>query len=155
MKISTKGRYAVRAMTDLAYHSKKLPISLSHISVRQDISLHYLEQLFVKLRRAGLVKSVRGPGGGYLLSREAKKINLKDVLLAVDEEIYPVECIRANGRKKNPCERLDDCVTRLIWKRLGDEIFKTLESITIQELCEEKEKIERGKRVKHNFVVNI
>ena len=155
MKISTKGRYAVRAMTDLAYHSKKLPISLSHISVRQDISLHYLEQLFVKLRRAGLVKSVRGPGGGYLLSKDVKNLNLKDILIAVDEEIYPVDCVSKNHKKQKPCDRLDDCVTRLIWKRLGEKIFQTLESITLKELCEEKEKLEKGKKVKHNFVVNI
>ena len=155
MKISTKGRYAVRAMTDLAYHSKKLPISLSHISVRQDISLHYLEQLFVKLRRAGLVKSVRGPGGGYLLSKDTNNLNLKDILIAVDEEIYPVGCVSKNHKKQKPCDRLDDCVTRLIWKRLGEKIFQTLESITLKELCEEKEKMEKGKKVKHNFVVNI
>lgn len=155
MKISTKGRYAVRTMIDLAYHSKKLPISLTRISVRQNISLNYLEQLFVKLRRAGLVKSLRGRGGGYLLARKAEDISLKNILLAVGENIYPVECLREDADNPSPCERLDGCVSRLVWKNLGDQIFKVLESINIKDLCEETEKNKNNRTMGHNFVVNI
>ena len=124
-------------MVDLACHTEKLPVSLSKISERQDISLNYLEQLYVKLRRARLVKSVRGPGGGYLLARNSKNISVKDILLAVNENLYPVECVKV----KDFCDRIDKCVTRLIWKKLGDKIIKFFESITLKELCEEYDKI--------------
>ena len=92
MKLSTKGRYAVMAMVDLANTSRGRPVSLSDISERQEISLSYLEQLFGKLRRGGLVKSVRGPGGGYLLNRPASETRISDVILAVDEPIRATRC---------------------------------------------------------------
>jgi len=137
VRLSTRGRYAVRSMVDLAYHSEKLPISLSEISKRQDISLHYLEQLYVKLRKARLVKSVRGPGGGYLLAKKSNNISIKDILLAVNENMYPVQCISV----KDFCDRIDRCVTRLVWKKLGDQIHKFFESITLKDLSEEYDKI--------------
>ncbi|MFN3626344.1 MAG: Rrf2 family transcriptional regulator, partial [Parvibaculum sp.] len=92
MKLTTKGRYAVMAMADLARHSSGSPVALAEIADRQEISLSYLEQLFAKLRRGNLVKSVRGPGGGYLLSRDADEIRISDVILAVDEPIKATRC---------------------------------------------------------------
>jgi Rrf2 family iron-sulfur cluster assembly transcriptional regulator len=140
VRISTKGRYAVRALTDLACHSKNKPLSLSAISGRQKISLYYLEQLFVKMRRAGLVKSVRGPGGGYRLAKDANEISVWDVLSAVGEKMYLVDCLQD---RDDICDMIDTCVTRLIWKKLGDKIGDELKQITLKKLCCEKKRIDK------------
>jgi len=142
VRISTKGRYAVRALTDLACYSKNKPLSLSTISERQKISLYYLEQLFVKMRRAGLVKSVRGPGGGYCLAKEANNISVWDVLSAVNERMYLVDCLQNSD---GICDMVDSCVTRLIWKKLGDKIGDELKQITLKKLCCEEKKIDKKK----------
>ena len=92
MKLSTKGRYAVMAMVDLARHAQAKPVSLSDIAARQEISLSYLEQLFARLRRAGLVKSVRGPGGGYTIARDLDKVTVADIIKAVDEPLDATQC---------------------------------------------------------------
>lgn len=156
MKISTKGRYAVRAMIDLAYHSEKMPVTLSQISLRQKISSQYLEQLFVKLRREGLVESMRGPGGGYFLAKDPQEITIKDIFSAVEENINPVDCIKIKGKKRYPCNRLDSCVSRLIWNRLGNEINRVLESITLKGICEIYEtKKAKNRILNHNYVLNI
>lgn len=147
MKISTRGRYAVRAMIDLAFHSKKRPVTLSDISKRQGISLNYLEQLFHKLRKKGVVRSVRGPGGGFLLNKDTKELSVRDILFAVDEDIYPVHCVRDGTPHEDLCVRLDQCVTRAIWKKLGDHIDKVLGSITLDEMCKESKKIEKKGKI--------
>ncbi len=129
MKISTKGRYAVIAMIDLARHSQTHPIPLPQIASRQNISQHYLEQLFVKMRRAELVKSTRGPGGGYVLAHPPAKITMKDVLSAVDEEIRPVDC--GEDRSPNPAV----FGSRQLWLKLEAAIERTLTETTLEELC--------------------
>lgn len=132
MKISTKGRYAVIAMVDLARHSQTHPIPLPQIANRQNISQHYLEQLFVKMRRANLVKSTRGPGGGYVLAMPTSQITMKDLLSAVEEEIVPVDC-DDNGASTftNPAVS----GSRQLWLKLEEAINKTLTETTLEELC--------------------
>ena len=132
MKISTKGRYAVLAMIDLAMHSQTHPIPLPQIATRQNISQHYLEQLFVKMRRADLVKSTRGPGGGYVLALPPLEITMKDVLSAVEEEIKPVDCSDGEAAGAgNPAA----CGSRRLWEKLEESIDRTLTETTLEELC--------------------
>lgn len=134
MRLSTKGQYGVRAMFDLASHAQKGPVPLRQISEREEISLNYLAQLLSKLRKAGLVESVRGPGGGYLLKKEPKKIRISDIVTAVEESLSPISCIEP---KKNPrCRRIDVCIPRLLWKRLGERIREFLDSITLADLLQ-------------------
>lgn len=134
MKLSTKGRYAVMALVDLAAQQRDGPLALADIAKRQEISLSYLEQLFAKLRRAGLVKSVRGPGGGYLLAHTSDQVRIADVILAVDEPIRAMRC--------NPCSpqgcRADKgrCNTHDLWDELGRQIQIFLNSVTLADVVE-------------------
>ena len=136
MKLSTKGRYAVMAMVDLAMHSDNKPISLADIADRQEISLSYLEQLFAKLRRGGLVRSVRGPGGGYLLAREDSETRISDVILAVDEPIRATRCTPGQpfGCRINKSR----CMTHDLWEELGNQIYLYLSSVTVADVVNKK-----------------
>lgn len=131
MRLTTKGRYAVTAMLDLALHYDQGPITLADISQRQGISLSYLEQLFSKLRKNGLVDSARGPGGGYRLSREASQICVADVITAVDEK---VDAMRCGG--KGDCQDGTSCLTHELWCDLSDQIYSFLKSIDLAQLVE-------------------
>ena len=137
MRLTTKGRFAVTAMIDVAMHATESPVTLAGVSERQKISLSYLEQLFGKLRRHGLVASVRGPGGGYRLARPAGAVSVADVILAVDEPIDATKC----GGKEN-C--LDDrrCMTHELWAGLNAHIFAFLRSVTLEELVRQQERPE-------------
>ncbi|MBC7135589.1 Rrf2 family transcriptional regulator [Oceanibaculum nanhaiense] len=132
MKLSTKGRYAVMAMVDLAATSEGQPIALADIAERQEISLSYLEQLFAKLRRGGLVRSVRGPGGGYLLARTPEETRVSDVILAVDEPIRATRCTPGSpaGCKSNKAR----CLTHDLWEELGNQIHLYLGSVSLQDV---------------------
>ncbi len=132
MKLSTRGRYAVMAMVDLASHSKGRPIALAEIAERQEISLSYLEQLFAKLRRGGLVRSVRGPGGGYLLAHEVGQIRVSDVILAVDEPIRATRC--APGSPSGCRTNKSRCLTHDLWEELGNQIHLYLSAVTIADV---------------------
>lgn len=129
MRLTTKGRFAVTAMIDVAMHGQRGPVTLSAVSDRQKISLSYLEQLFGKLRRHNLVESVRGPGGGYNLAKSAEQISVADVILAVDEPIDATQC----GGNEN-C--LDDkrCMTHDLWAGLNAHLFAYLRGVTLAEL---------------------
>jgi len=129
MKLTTKGRYAVTAMIDVALKPETLPVSLADISERQGISLSYLEQLFSKLRRAGLVQSVRGPGGGYLLGRSADDINVAEIIHAVNEVIDATRC----GGKAN-CDEGEACLTHNLWQQLSEQIEGFLSDISLAEV---------------------
>jgi Rrf2 family transcriptional regulator, iron-sulfur cluster assembly transcription factor len=133
MRLTTKGRYAVTAMLDLAIHYKNGPITLADISKRQGISLSYLEQLFSRLRKNGLVDSARGPGGGYRLSRAAAEINVADVITAVDEK---VDAMRCDG--KGNCQDNGPCLTHELWCDLSDQIYSFLKGIDLEQLVERK-----------------
>ncbi len=136
MKLSTKGRYAVMAMVDLAMHSDNKPISLADIADRQEISLSYLEQLFAKLRRGGLVRSVRGPGGGYLLAREDTETRISDIILAVDEPIRATRCTPGQpfGCRINKSR----CMTHDLWEELGNQIYLYLSSVTVADVVNKR-----------------
>jgi Rrf2 family iron-sulfur cluster assembly transcriptional regulator len=136
MRLSTKGRYAVMAMVDLARHSNGNPVSLAEIAERQEISLSYLEQLFAKLRRGGLVKSVRGPGGGYLLAHDRDTTRISDIILAVDEPIRAIRCtpglsIGCRGDRSR-------CLTHDLWEELSNQIHLYLSSVTLGDVCEKR-----------------
>ncbi|MCT7360843.1 MAG: Fe-S cluster assembly transcriptional regulator IscR [Thalassobium sp.] len=134
MRLTTKGRYAVTAMLDLAIHAQNGPVSLNDISGRQGISLSYLEQLFAKLRRGGLVASVRGPGGGYRLSRGSDEINVADVVDAVNESMDATRCNR-----RGDCQDGEECLTHHLWLDLSDQIHAFLHGITLAQLIQRKE----------------
>jgi Rrf2 family iron-sulfur cluster assembly transcriptional regulator len=132
VKLSTKGRYAVMAMVDLASTSEGRPVSLADIAERQEISLSYLEQLFAKLRRGGLVSSVRGPGGGYLLAHAADNTRISDIILAVDEPIHATRCTPGQpfGCRSNKTR----CLTHDLWEELGNQIYLYLSSVTLADV---------------------
>jgi len=131
MKLSTKGRYAVMAMIDIGIHSAGKPVSLADIAARQDISQEYLEQLFGKLRRAELVTSARGPGGGYVLARAADEIVMADVIQAVDEELKVTRC---SGDAVDGCVHGQQCSAHDLWSSMGRQMMYFLESVTLDDV---------------------
>lgn len=132
MKLSSKGRYAVMAMTDLARAGAGMTVSLADIASRQEISQSYLEQLFARLRRAGLVKSVRGPGGGYRLARSAGAIDIAEIIRAVDE---PMRAIRCSGLRTKGClSGGERCLTHDLWEQLGAQIQLFLAGVTLEDV---------------------
>ncbi|RDD61340.1 Rrf2 family transcriptional regulator [Ferruginivarius sediminum] len=149
MKLSAKGRYAVMAMCDLASQSDSgKPVALADIADRQEISLSYLEQLFAKLRRGGLVNSVRGPGGGYLLAREAEETRVADIILAVDEPIRATRCSPAQpfGCRSNKAR----CLTHDLWEELGNQIYLYLSSVSVADVIERRIPAGRRERAPDN-----
>ena len=145
MRLSTKGRYAVMAMTDLARHGASLgederAVCLSDIAARQEISLAYLEQLFARLRRAGLVKSVRGPGGGYRLARSLSDTNIADIVLAVDEPLHATRCSEQTGAKAGlGCMAGGErCLTHNLWDALGRQIEGFLAGVSLEDVVERR-----------------
>ena len=135
MKLSTKGRYGLRALIDLAIHSQKAPVSLNSISQRQYISERYLEQLMAKLKKEGLVKSVRGAGGGYLLGRDPKEISVGDVLRALEGDLSLVDC--AAYQEAGSCRISESCITKYVWSQINDSINRTVNGITLDTLMEQ------------------
>jgi Rrf2 family iron-sulfur cluster assembly transcriptional regulator len=131
MRLTTKGRYAVTAVLDLALHQDEGPVSLAAISERQHISLSYLEQLFAKLRRNDIVTSTRGPGGGYRLKSNVDEISISDIILAVDEACKVVDCSDSSG-----CHGGYQCLTHDLWQELSNEIRNFLDGITLSEIMQ-------------------
>ena len=141
MKLNTKGRYAVTAMFDVAIHQKNGPVSLSEISGRQGISLSYLEQLFSRMRRSGLVKSIRGPGGGYHLAREANDIAIADIISSVDENVDATRCGGNEG-----CQNHQRCLTHDLWEDLSSQIHLFLSGITLEDAINRQHVLEIAQR---------
>lgn len=144
MKLSTKGRYGLRAMVDLADHCEKAPVSISAISARQDLSVTYLEQLLAKLRKAGLIQSIRGAQGGYVLTKDASQISVGDILRALEGDLSPVNCAEISG-DENGCSGSRYCVTKLVWQRINDSIEDTVNNIWLSELVEDSRRIENDR----------
>jgi Rrf2 family iron-sulfur cluster assembly transcriptional regulator len=134
MKLTTKGRYAVTAMLDLALHGDQGPVSLAEISTRQEISLSYLEQLFSLLRRQGLVTSVRGPGGGYCLGRDAANVYIAEVIDAVCESLDTTRC-----GNRGDCQQGEKCLTHHLWSDLSEQIHQFLSGISLGDLMNRHE----------------
>ncbi len=147
MILSTKGRYGVRAAFDLALHYGSEPIPLKNISQRQNLSDPYLEQLIAILRKDGLVTSVRGAQGGYMLSRAPSEISVGDILRSLEGPMAPAECVLDDYDKE--CIKVDSCVTRMLWEKIMDSINSVINSISLQDMVDDykrigKEYIEKG-----------
>jgi Rrf2 family iron-sulfur cluster assembly transcriptional regulator len=133
MRLTTKGRFAVTAMMDIALQEGSQPVALNEISERQNISLSYLEQLFGKLRRRALVTSVRGPGGGYRISRSTESITVGEIIRAVDETVDATQC----GGLKN-CKDDKECITHELWTGLNEHIFDYMDTVKLSDLVEKR-----------------
>lgn len=133
MKLTSKGRYAVTAMLDIAINQSKGPITLAMISERQDISLSYLEQIFAKLKKSDLVLSARGPGGGYRLSRDPDEISISEVIAAVNEDLEARKC-----KGKANCKGGEECLSHELWSDLSEMIEQFLENITLQKIIDKR-----------------
>ncbi len=137
MKVSTKGRYGVRAMFYLATQYDKGPIALRTIAEHQEISEHYLEQLIAILRKNGLVKSIRGAQGGYLLARAPEAITAGDIIRTLEGPIAPVDCVVEDDSQD--CNRVDICMSRMIWQRVRNSMIEVLDGITLADMCQQSE----------------
>jgi Rrf2 family iron-sulfur cluster assembly transcriptional regulator len=143
MRLTTKGRFAVTAMLDLAMHDGQGPVTLAGISKRQSISLSYLEQLFGKLRRRSLVDSVRGPGGGYTLARGPSQVSVAEIIRAVDEPLDATQC----GGREN-CQEEQRCMTHELWATLNEKMFDYLNSVKLEDLVvRQRQKAATGEKV--------
>lgn len=154
MKLSTKSRYGLRAIFDIAYHSGGLPTQIKEISKRQGITPRYLEQIFQKLKEAGLIKSIRGPKGGYYLAREPEKISVADVIWAVEEATDPVFCT-SRSRMKKKCRREKNCVARVIWQETGKLLHQYFSSVSIAQMCQKAQEMGIEKQLDHRFMYFI
>lgn len=143
MKLSTKGRYGLRAMIDLTLHSESEPTSIASIAARQRISESYLEQLIARLKKAGLVTSIRGASGGYTAARPAEEISVGDVLRALEGSLEPVDC---PGLTEDGCEGADVCVTKYVWKRINESINRTVDEIKLSDLVRESREVQSRKQ---------
>lgn len=139
MKITTKGRYGLRALIDLAKYSEIEPVSINSIATRQGISERYLEQLMTLLKKAGIIKSIRGAGGGYVLAKDMSEISVGDVLRALEGSLEPVEC--AGFHQESPCEAAGGCVTKYVWQRINESINQTVNEINLKQLVEESKAV--------------
>jgi Rrf2 family protein len=152
IRISTRGRYALRAMVDVAQHSDNEPVARQGIAERQEISADYVAQLFRQLQAAGLVEGVKGPGGGYRLTRDAETITAGDIVRAVEGPIAVVECILYGPDEQLSCHRVDRCVAHLLWHRLTEAISGILDSVTLQELADQAQQLIEGETEKAPMV---
>jgi Rrf2 family iron-sulfur cluster assembly transcriptional regulator len=134
MRLSTQSRYGVRAIFDIAYHSEGLETQVKEISRRQGISQRYLEQIFQKLKRAGIVGSKRGPSGGYFLGKKPEEITVGEVVRVTEGGINPVLCVSPEDSTQ-PCGRLGGCVTQIVWNEAGKRLKEYFDSVTIRDLC--------------------
>ena len=139
MKISTKGRYALRLMVDIAQHVDDGPVSLRDAARRQQLSDKYLEQIVTPLTRAGLVRSVRGAGGGYLLTRRPEEYSVGDILRPLEGSLDPVDCSALNPEEG--CQIADSCVTKYVWQRINESTNRTVDEIKLDQLVEESRKM--------------
>lgn len=155
MKVSKKSRYGLRAMVELALYYKEGPLSARRISEIQGIPLQYLEQILNRLKKARLIKTTRGPRGGYLLSREPSKIKLGNIIETLEDKNFLVDCLAGKG--KNFCSRVDVCKTRGFWERLARSLSEVMNSTTLQDLCQGSKTINRNTEnsVEHHYLFQI
>ncbi len=141
LKLTTKGRYGLRAVIDLAMYAKNEPVSLSDVAERQNISISYLEQLVAKLKKAGIVQSTRGAQGGYALAKAPEKISVGEILRALEGSLSPVDCSAVDGEGETECSASNFCVTKYVWKRINDSINDTVNNMFLSELLEESNNV--------------
>ena len=155
MRLSTKSRYGLRAMFDMAYHSGTLPAQIKNISRRQNISPRYLEQIFQDLKKGGLLKSRRGPQGGYFLSRKPQDITVKEILDAAEGNMNLVDCSKSGKGCKKVCEFDNHCVTQRVWDEASKRLNDYLASITLKDLCDQGKEMGMEKELDHRFMYFI
>ena len=151
MKLSTKSRYGLRALFDMAYHSGPFPAQIKDISRRQEISPRYLEQIFQDLKKAGLIKSKRGPQGGYQLTRKAEEITVRDIVLAVEGEMTLVDCVKG----KRNCNFNELCVSQRVWQEATRALDDYLASVKLRDLCDDARELGLEKDHDHRFMYFI
>lgn len=144
MRLSTRGHYGLKAMFDLAQHYGTEPIPLKTVAERQNISENYLEQLIATLRKTGLVKSVRGSQGGYILARDPEKITVGDIIRVMEGPIAPVDCV--SEIEPAECDQADYCITRSVWARVRDSLAELMDSISLADMLRDADKAERERR---------
>lgn len=153
MQISTKGKYSVRAVLDIAQHSQGSPVPLAAISKREGISLQFLEQLFQQLRKGSVVNSVRGPHGGYVLAREPSEITIGEIVRLIEPPLYASSCFSNDGPVEN-CRIVDTCIGGAIWKQLAEHVDSFLDSITLADLANKsRPEVVYGLRIKSNRIL--
>lgn len=155
MKLSTKSRYGLRALFDMAYHAGTLPVQIKDISRRQAISPRYLEQIFQDLKKAGLLKSRRGPQGGYFLTKKPQEITVKDIVEAAEGEMALVDCTKKGGGGKAKCEFDNQCVTQKVWAEASQRLNDYFASVTLKDLCDEGKNLGLEKELDHRFMYFI
>lgn len=154
MRLSTQSRYGVRAIFDIAYHSEGLETQVKDISRRQGISPRYIEQIFQKIKRAGIIGSKRGPSGGYFLNKKPEEITVGEIIRVTEGGIDPVLCLDSEDSTR-PCDKLGECVTRLIWNEAGNRLKEYFDSVTIQDLCRMAQKTGLKKELGRRFMYYI
>lgn len=155
MRLSTKSRYGLRALFDMAYHAGTLPAQIKDISRRQSISPRYLEQIFQDLKRGGLLKSRRGPQGGYFLARKPHEITVYQIIMAAEGEMALVDCVKSGKGCKKVCELEAECVTQKVWREASKRLNDYLESVTLKDLCDDAQKMGVEKELDHRFMYFI
>lgn len=155
MRLSTKSRYGLRALFDMAYHAGTLPAQIKDISRRQNISPRYLEQIFQDLKKGGLLKSRRGPQGGYFLARKPHEITVQDIIAAAEGEMALVDCIKSGKGCKKTCEFDNQCVTQQIWLEASKRLNEYLSSVTLKDLCDKGKELGLDKELDHRFMYFI
>jgi Rrf2 family protein len=155
MRLSTKSRYGLRALFDMAYHAGTLPAQIKDISRRQNISPRYLEQIFQDLKKAGLLKSRRGPQGGYYLARKPHEITVMDVINATEGEMALVDCVKTGKRSKKGCEFDNQCITQQVWAEASRKLNEYLVTVTIKDLCDKGSELGLEKELDHRFMYFI
>jgi Rrf2 family transcriptional regulator, iron-sulfur cluster assembly transcription factor len=154
MKLSTQSRYGVRAIFDIAYNSEGLETQVKDISRRQGISPRYIEQIFQKLKKAGIVGSKRGPSGGYFLNKKPEAITVGEIVRITEGSIEPVLCTDPEDSSQ-PCDRMGECVTRVIWDEAGNRLKDYFDSVTIRDLCKMARKMGLRKELDQRFMYYI
>lgn len=155
MRLSTKSRYGLRALFDMAYHAGTLPAQIKDISRRQNISPRYLEQIFQDLKRGGLLKSRRGPQGGYFLSRKPEEITVHDIIMAAEGEMALVDCVKSGKGCKKECDFHNECVTQKVWLEASRRLNDYLGSVTLKDLCIQGKEMGMEKELDHRFMYFI
>lgn len=154
MRLSTKSTYGLRACFELALRYGEGPVSVMLISEKEGISMQYLEQLLNRLKKRGIVESVRGPKGGYILTKQPEQTRIGDIVRVLEDDLVSVSC-EVNEKE---CKRIDKCVTKMVWRKLEKKVAETLDSTTLDDLLKEGRSlglIDRDKRISHRFTFNI
>ena len=155
MKLSTKTRYGLRALFDMAYHAGTLPVQIKDISRRQSISPRYLEQIFQDMKKAGLLSSRRGPQGGYALSRPPEQISVRDIVAAAEGDLALVECSKERKGRGKGCGFDNRCVTQTVWVEAAQQLDTYFSSLTLKDLCERAAALGLEKELDHRFMFFI